>query len=163
MRLTGEWPRQVRERWGIRTLSPDEAVPKGSLWVSRCAETKRIACGTPRALYQSPLLDFFFRAVESAGVRYAVISDRYGLHFDDESLAWYDAHPSSLNAAQKRRLGRVIRAKALGRGYRTILFYNGSPVRSVPYFEMLGASRLEVWYTTRLHHVVNNAESASGV
>lgn len=163
MRLTREWHRQLQERWGIRTLTQDDEAPSGALWVSRCAATKRIECGTPRVLYQSPLLDFFVRRVESANVRYAIISDLYGLHFDDESLAWYDLHPSSLSAARKRWLGQVIREKALCRGYCTILFYNGSPVRSVPYFEMLGASRLEVWYTTRLHDVLGHAKPSSSI
>jgi hypothetical protein len=138
-------------------------APDGALWVSRCAAAKNVLRGTPRQLYGSPLLDCFFRFVDATHLGHAILSDRYGLHFSDEYLKWYDVHPSSLSAGDKHELGRVIRVKALKRGYTSIVFYNGSPVRSVPYFEMLAASRLSVWYTTRLPDVSADSESRLGV
>jgi hypothetical protein len=162
VRLTKRWTSEIFARWGIQTLTLS-AAPEGALWVSRCAATKRVGRGTARNLYDSPLLEYFLRFVETNGIAYAVLSDRYGLHYPDERLARYDIHPSSLSTEERRQLGQLIRRKASGRGYDTVVFYNGSPVRSVPYFEMLAASGLTIWYTTRLHNAEPHSQSRKGL
>ena len=92
----------------------------------------------------------FYSYVITRGLQFAVLSDKYGLHFSDESLPYYDIHPSALTHEDKKNLGLLIRGKALTRGYEKIVFYNNSPLMSVPYLEMLSYSRLEVFFITRL-------------
>jgi hypothetical protein len=95
----------------------------------------------------------FFDFVRRAGLRFAVLSDLYGLHLDHEAFAPYDVHPSTLDIGQKKRLGAIVGTKARSEGFAAVVFYNSSPLRSVPYFEILSHSGLEVYYTTRLPEV----------
>ncbi len=147
-RLTANWREEIAERWGIGLLE-DGCVGR-VLWCSRCAAGKARGRGHPDELYISALLAPFYRFVREAKVRFGVLSDLYGLHLDDECLPAYNVHPSSLTPERKTELGRMIGDKARAGGFETLVFYAISPVRSVPYFEMLGASKLRVCYTTRI-------------
>jgi hypothetical protein len=93
---------------------------------------------------------FFYSFATGQQVPFAVVSDRYGLHFSDERRARYDIHPSSLSDEERRRLGKLIGKQARARKFSTLVFYNNSPMMSWPYFDMLAASGLGVFYTTRL-------------
>jgi hypothetical protein len=147
--LGADWREQIGRRWSIHLLGEANS-PAAPLWCTRCAPVKGIDRGVPSRLYQSRLISGFFALMERSGRRYGVLSDLYGLHMDDEDLAGYDLHPSRLTAEDKVRLGRVVGTKARLNGFQEVVFYNSSPLRSVPYFEILAASGLSVWYTTRL-------------
>ena len=151
MVLTANWRNEIHAFWGISILDQLDDLVKDALWVTRCSKTKNgVACGIPRELYVSPVTKYFYRWMEQHGWRYGVLSDRYGLHFDDERLPYYDVHPSDLSQYDKEQLGKLIRDKALARGFTQLIFYSPSPLMSVPYFEMLYYSSLNVFYTTKL-------------
>ncbi len=151
MLLSAGWRVNLEKIWGIRVLSQGHTLPEHVLWVTRCSKTKSgITRGTPKEMYVSAINRYFYRHLERWGKRYGVLSDRYGLHFDNEELPWYDVHPSQLSQEDKRRLGQIIRDRAMREGFRTIVFYAPAPLMSVPYFEMLYFSGLELFYTTRL-------------
>jgi hypothetical protein len=101
-------------------------------------------------MYDSYITRYFYGFVLKHGLPFAIVSDKFGLHFSDERLEYYDIHPRILSRGERTALGRVIGRKALGRGYQTIVFYNNSPLQSGPYFEMLSATDLTVYYTTKL-------------
>lgn len=147
--LDSGWRRTIRRRWGIQVLTSGMKAD-GELWCTRCAPVKGAESGPPEVLYASRLLTRFFHFVKARGYRYGVLSDLYGLHLDVEHLDGYDVHPSSLDEQQKAELGVLIGQKTRALGLERIIFYNSSPLRSVPYFEMLAASGLTAWYTTRL-------------
>ena len=150
-RLTPNWEQEIFDMWGIRLLAEMECKPETLLWTTRCCRTKRgHTLGRPRDFYISPIVQFFCRLVEQAKLRYGVLSDRYGLHLDFEELEWYDIHPGSLCMEDKERLGRLIRQKALLMGFDSVAFYSNAPLMSMPYFEMLYYSGLNIWYTTKL-------------
>ena len=149
--LTANWRSEIQEYWGIHVLNWHIPLVREILWVTRCSKTKNgVASGTPKELYVSPVNKYFYRCMERQGLRYGVLSDKYGLHFDNEELPYYDVHPSDLSQHDKERLGQLVRDKTLAQGFTQIIFYNPSPLMSVPYFEILHYSGLEVFYTTRL-------------
>jgi len=151
MVLTANWRNEIRKHWGVRVVSQYGLVGKKALWVTRCSKTKNsVRRGTPKELYVSLVNKYFYRYMEKHGLRYGVLSDKYGLHFDDEMLPYYDIHPSTLSMHEKERLGQLIRDKAMARDITQIVFYSPSPLMSVPYFEMLYHSDLNLLYTTRL-------------
>lgn len=151
MRLSAKWRAEIRDIWGIVVLESVKRVPQNALWTTRCSRTKnKRTWGRPKDFYVSTINQFFYKWAEEQGVRYGVLSDKYGLHLDDEELEYYDLHPSALTDSDKRRLGELIRRKALEAGFNSIAFYNPSPLMSVPYFEMLHYSELKVFYTTKL-------------
>ena len=147
IKLSKNWQEEIREEWNIRPLIE---LSCNALWTSRCAPTKPVKIGFPSEMYESPLLTKFYAFVEEHAVRYGIVSDMYGLHLDVERLPFYDIHPSLLDEAQKIELGAAIGNKATAAGFSSLVFYNGSPIRSVPYFKMLSNSGLDVFYTTRL-------------
>ena len=147
------WREDIRRWWGIETLEDPTAAPPDILWTTRCSQTKRRVSGRPEEVYVSILNRRFYRFVKDRGLRFGVLSDKYGLHMDDERLAYYDMHPSQLLPAQKVLLGGLIRQKTAAAGFDAVAFYNNSPLMSKPYFEMLAHSGLKVFYTTRLPRV----------
>lgn len=151
MLLTANWRDEIREFWGIRILREGDQLTENTLWVTRCSKIKNAKqSGKPKELYVSLVNGYFYRCMELRGFRYGVLSDKYGLHFDYEILPCYDVHPSLLNQHDKKQLGLIIRDKAQRHGFDRLIFYNPSPLMSVPYFEMLYHSGLEVLYTTQL-------------
>src|SRR5207237_6193717 len=131
------WKEELAGRWGIEVIESPIVMMPTALWTTRCSNTKPLRRGLPEQIYTSNLNRFFYRFVNSCGLRFAVVSDKYGLHMDNERLPYYDVHPSALSCAQKQTLGDLIRQKALAAGFSTIIFYNSSPRMSKPYFEML--------------------------
>jgi hypothetical protein len=101
-------------------------------------------------MYDSYITRYFYRFVLQQHLPFAIISDKFGLHFSDEKLSYYDLHPGALSAKQRVALGDIIREKARQRGFRTLVFYNNAPLMSTPYFEILSHSGLEVLFATRL-------------
>jgi len=144
------WKEELAREWKIEVAENPVVATPTLLWTARCSNIKRVRRGLPEQMYTSYLNQFFYRFVKSHGLRFAVVSDKYGLHMDNERLPYYDVHPSELSAAQKQALGRLIRRKALAAGFSSIIFYNNSPRMSKPYFEMLASSGLKILYTTRL-------------
>jgi len=150
------WKEEITEQWGIEVINDSVAVPRHVLWTTRCSRTKEDRQrGLPEEMYVSALNRYFYRYVKSHGLRFGVLSDKYGLHLDTERLAYYDVHPRDLSATQKMLLGRLIARKASAKGFSTILFYNSSPLMSKPYFEMLAHSGLRILYMTRLPRTEN--------
>jgi hypothetical protein len=154
MAVCPNWKMHIRRRYGIEPVSEAElnrlALSPAVLWTSRCCKTKRSRYGTPAEMYDSCVTRYFYRWVTMGDLPYAIVSDRYGLHFSDEALSCYDTHPSDLSAEDRRKLGQEIGEKARKVGFATVVFYNNSPLMSLPYFEMLGASGLRVFFATRL-------------
>jgi hypothetical protein len=149
--LTVNWRQEILKRWGIKSLENADGWPEAVLWTTRCSKTKNgVRRGLPKDLYVSSVNKYFYVYMEERGLRYGVLSDKYGLHFDDEELLYYDIHPSELNQHEKKQLGQIIRHKALARGFTQIAFYSPSPLMSVPYFEMLHHSGLGLFYATNL-------------
>lgn len=90
--------------------------------------------------------------------RYGVLSDKYGLHMDNEILDSYDVHPATLTDDEKRHLGKLIRTKILALSRNKIVFYNNSPARSTPYFQMLYYAEVESFFCTRLDFLTSARE-----
>ncbi|MCK6462966.1 MAG: hypothetical protein L6Q29_04085 [Candidatus Pacebacteria bacterium] len=155
MSLQRPWVEQIKEKYDIRYIPSEEDIFKlinsnHILWTTRCCETKLCETGLPIEMYDSYITRFFFRFVTERKLPFAILSDKYGLHFYDERLSYYNTHPSSLSSNEKINLGTKISQKAKNREFDTIIFYNNSPLLSKPYFEMLCNSGLEVLFTTRL-------------
>jgi hypothetical protein len=144
------WRADILQQWGIKQTSVTSLDKHDHLWTSRCSRTKEIRAGTPRELYQSELLREFYNFVHFFRLRYAIVSDLHGLHLDDETLPYYDIHPSTLSQSEKRNLGSIVGRKAMATGYRSLVFFAHSPLMSRPYFEILGSSGLEVLFVTTL-------------
>jgi hypothetical protein len=144
------WRDDLLRQWGIKHASVASLNIHDHLWTSRCSRTKKLQAGKPPDLYQSTLLQEFYCFVRRCRVRYAIVSDKYGLHFDDEVLPYYDIHPSTLSHADKRELGAKVGSKAAAAGYRSLVFFAHSPLMSRPYFEILGSCGLEVLFVTTL-------------
>jgi hypothetical protein len=144
------WREDILRRWGIRYTSVESLDVHEHLWTSRCSRTKNVSAGKPRDLYQSDLLEEFYSFAQLNRIRYAIVSDLHGLHLDDEVLAYYDVHPSTLSQSEKRNLGAIVGKKAMAAGYRSLVFFAHSPLMSKPYFEILGGSKLEVLFITTL-------------
>lgn len=154
--MTRNWKNEILSMYGVRAIErardiPDQKAGAPYLWVSRCSKTKTGKDrALPREFYVSKWNRLFYAYMSRYGLRYGILSDRYGLHMDDERLDYYDIHPSQLTGEQKRRLGIIIGEKAKERGYEGLIFWYVSPVMSRPYFEMMSHSGLRCYYIASL-------------
>jgi hypothetical protein len=65
----------------------------------------------PDALYTSARFGKFARACRDAKVEWAVLSDRYGIWFADETREWYEKMPEDVTEAEFRALVKDFDAK----------------------------------------------------
>lgn len=144
------WRKEILDRWQIKYLLDTQAITKDILWATRCSKTKGCQKGYPQDMYRSMVNIYFYSFVEKHNFRFGVLSDKYGIHLDSEQLPYYDIHPSKLSQSKKVSLGKTVRKKVLAAGFSTIIFYNNSPLMSIPYFEILFYSQLSIFYTTKL-------------
>ena len=87
-----------------------------SLLISRCSKTKNIerrGGALPTEFYVSNINKLFYKYCISGKYRFGILSDLYGIHFDDERKEFYDIHPKQLSDEDFERLGKVIREKTL--------------------------------------------------
>ena len=154
--MARDWRKEIEEKditfidnvEDLRRILDNEKV----LITSRCSQTKTGKDkAIPRDFYVSNININFYEAMEKNNFYYGILSDKYGIHFADEKLDYYDIHPSELTTEEKQRLGKIIGVKTLEKGYDTIIFYNTSPLLSAPYFEMLEASGLKIYFISDLN------------
>lgn len=133
------------------------------LWTSRCSKQKsdKTKNMTPSEFYVGPTNLQFYDYMNKNNLRYGIISDYYGLLYDNDKIDYYDVHPSEIDDKIKQALGKVIQDKAQKEGYNEIIFFNSSPVMSKPYFEMLHYSNLDIYYVTslKLLDIINNEKT----
>lgn len=122
------------------------------LFVTSCSKTKTGKnFAIPKEFYVSKRNIKFYEMCEKLNLNYAIQSDKYGLHFSDEQLEYYDIHPSKLTEEDKQRLGKIIKEKSKKRNIDIIIFCNSSPLQSRPYLEMLYFSNIEFYFISNLN------------
>ena len=145
------WESSILDIYNIEYIKNPEDIPDNVLWSSRCSRTKTGKDNAlPNEFYVSAINLGFYKYCEKNGFRYGILSDLYGVHFDDERLDFYDIHPTALTMERKKELGIIIRNKCRKRNYSKIIYYNSGPIMSKPYFDMLYYSGLKAYFITKL-------------
>jgi len=122
---------------------------KNILFCSGCSKTKGKykQKAIPKYFYVSTRLLNFYKYCETNNFNYGILSDKYGIHLMDEKLEFYDIHPSEVQDFQI--LGNKISKKLKDLKIDCIIYYNPSPLMSVPYFKMLNFSNIPYYYMTK--------------
>lgn len=129
-----------------------ENIKGNKLFVTSCSKTKTgKSKAIPKEFYVSKRNISFYNLCEKFNLDYAIQSDKYGLHFSDEELEYYDIHPSALSIEDKKRLGKIIYEKSSKRKIDSIIFCNSSPLQSRPYLEMLNFSNINFYFISNLN------------
>ena len=146
------WTKAIKNYYDIEYLISLTPVAKQKILFTTGCSAKKSGKnqGTPSEMYWGQKNLNFYKMMDRFNLDYGVCSDHLGIVFRDEIFDNYDVHPSDINDKIKRNLGEIISKKVLARGYKTILFFNGSPLQSRPYFEMLYYSQLKNYYFTKL-------------
>ena len=145
------WKRILTQDFGFKYIDHLNKVPSDALWTTSCSKTKsNKKKGLPSEFYISRYNLLFYKYAKSFNLDYGVISDKYGIHIQDEMLSNYDIHPKELTLNDKFRLGNKIKIKLKKRGYENIVFYFPSPLMSKPYFQILWYSSLPVYYISNI-------------
>jgi len=125
----------------------DAARRGGRIYVTHCSGQKDDSLkGTGRAvapdeLYTSERFMRFARACREAGARWAVLSDKYGVWFANESREWYEKAPEDVTEADFRALVEDFDAKLAG--FDQVLFYHEPGRLHALYRRVVEASALE--------------------
>lgn len=118
---------------------------------SRCSKTKSDKLeAIPKEFYINQQNLRFYRWCETFNFPYMILSDLHGALFFDDKVKAYDKHPSTLSDADFKQLAIKISKKMKERRYAGFLFYNTSPIMSVPYFYMLLLTEMPVYFCTKL-------------
>ena len=149
-----DWKTKIKNDFGIIAINTSEELThiinaQNTIITTRCSKTKTGKNrAIPKHFYVSDLNIKFYDAMDSNDYYYGILSDKYGIHFKDEELDYYDIHPSSLTSERKIELGEMIKEKVIARGYESLIFYNTSPIFSKPYFDMLKILDIPVYFFT---------------
>lgn len=153
---SANWEDELK-RYGIVYHSNPVSLLKSSkdiLFTTRCSAKKRKVSldwyGYPKEYYAGLITQRFCRFCEEHSLYYGILSDFYGLIYCDDKIKTYDVHPSLLKESDFIYLGKKVRKKMDEKGYKQLIFYNPSPIMSVPYFKMLLGAKVPVYYITRL-------------
>ncbi len=76
---------------------------------------------TPDKLYTSERIQRFIKKCKEKGVEWAIFSDKYGIVFPDDEIAWYDKHPSKVKQEEFKFLVNNFIERLSG--YDEIWFY----------------------------------------
>ncbi len=76
---------------------------------------------TPDKLYISERIQRFIKKCKEKGVEWAIFSDKYGIVFPDDEIAWYDKHPSKVKPGEFKFLVNNFIERLSG--YDEIWFY----------------------------------------
>ena len=148
---TKEWLKILRSKYKFRYIQNIQKIPTDALWTTSCSKTKSTKKrGYPKDFYLGKYNKLFYHYIELYNYDYGIISDKYGLHFKNECLNYYDIHPSNLSLEDKSELGKIIKEKTIDNGFKEIIFYYPSPLQSKPYFEILWFSGVPVYYISKI-------------
>ena len=151
------WEEEIKEHYGIihvKSLKEVRELQKnGSLLCSRCSKQKINVSGKsiPKYLYTGNLNRSFYRWCEFYNFNYAILSDKYGVIYDNEKVERYDKHPSTLEEQDFIKLAQTIKKKMKKGKYKSFTFYNTSPIMSKPYFYMMYLTGFPIYFITKLH------------
>lgn len=148
---TKEWIYILRDKYGFNYIQNPNKIPDNVLWTTSCSKTKSSQKkGYPKDFYLGKYNKLFYKYTDLYNLDYGVLSDKYGLHLQNECLDYYDIHPGELSLDDKCKLGRLIKEKTIEKGFTEIIFYYPSPLQSKPYFEILWFSGLPVNYLSKI-------------
>jgi hypothetical protein len=104
-------------------------VTKQRIYVTHCSAKKnpelRNERAVPSNLYTGQRVQAFMRRCITLKVPWAILSDKYGVVFPEDQLAYYDLHPDQLTRPAIRRLAQNFVEK-LG-DYQEVWFYRNPP------------------------------------
>lgn len=152
-KLKGDW-RSEFAQYGVRVYSGSDVVAviakKGRILVANCSKTKgeRGQVAYPKEFYKGQNAQLTIAFAEAHKLPYGILSDMYGIHFDDEALPYYDTHPSEV--IDKEGLAEILRCKCEERFVTSVVYRNSSPARARFYIDLLLLAGLEVVYVTSL-------------
>lgn len=149
---------EILTKFNVKWLECKIPYNETCLLVTRCSGTKTNKMQDlyyPKELYQGLVPQLFFKKMDIEKLRYGVLSDLYGIVWDDERIANYDMPPQNVNDDGFIELGHIIHKKISERypSIQKIFFYNTSVIMSYPYFKMLKASEYDCYYFSNLEYV----------
>jgi hypothetical protein len=145
------WKKILTKNYEFTYIDSLNKIPSNALWSTSCSKTKsKLKKGYPSEFYLSKYNLLFYKYVESLNFDYGVISDKYGIHLQNEKLQNYDIHPTKLSFEDKLELGQKIKVKVKNSGYENLIFYYPSPLMSKPYFQMLWYADIPVYYISNI-------------
>lgn len=148
---TKEWKNVLEKKYKFKYIKEAQEIPNNALWTTSCSKTKCLQKKSlPHEFYTGRYNLLFYNYVQKYKLDFGVLSDRYGIHLQDEYLEYYDIHPSKLTVDDKKKLGKIIKKKVKEYGFKKVIFYFPSPLLSKPYFEMLWFSKLPVFYISKI-------------
>lgn len=156
MKIDSNWKRKFIAT-GISVediLTPN--IPHGVLPVANCSKIKgnnenRMAI--PRIFYQGKDAQRFMRFCEYFNIRYAILSDEYGLHFQDEQKPFYDRAPASV--IDREKLAKIIKQLLIFHDYYGIIYYCPTPSRAWTYLDILLRCNISIKYVRQLRMTEN--------
>jgi hypothetical protein len=113
------------------------------IYLTHCSKEKSLEAKesgiemTPDQLYTDPGIQQFMESCKTAGVRWAILSDRYGIFMPDERHSYYEKAPASVTAEEEAIILHGFDQRLAG--YDEIWFYI-RPQTFHPFYERVLSS-----------------------
>lgn len=130
-----------------------------NLYLTFCSDKKfPVRKAIPKELYDSRRIASFIARCDTARVRYALLSGKYGVVFDDEPVETYDRFLGDASPEEYRVLVDMVRKKLSGW---SLFFYEPNPHRAKSYHRLLEGTGLPFTSFNRVQFILDNEEGTS--
>lgn len=125
-----------------------------NLYLTYCSEKKfPQKKAIPKYLYDSRRIASFIRRCEAVHARYALLSGKYGVVFDDEVVESYNQFLGKVSPDEYKTLVETTRKKLRGS---TLFFYEPNPHRAKSYHRLLVDARLKFVSFNKVAFILEN-------
>lgn len=155
MKIDSTWKEKFKTR-GIlvqEILYPKE-IKNTWLCVTNCTRKKQKTnkAVVPKDLYTSTIFSKFVQFCECHCIPYAILSDLYGLCFQNEKINSYDLAPNEVK--DRDGLAQLINSKMNTKcpSKDTIVYYRSSPVFAWTYLDILLRTNFKIIFVLKLRN-----------
>jgi len=125
-----------------------------NLYLTFCSDKKfPLKKAIPKNLYDSRRIVSFITRCETVRARYALLSGKYGVVFDDEVVVTYNQFLGNVSPNEYKMLVEITRKKL--RGF-ALFFYEPNPHRAKSYHRLLVDAKLKFTPFNRVAFILEN-------
>jgi len=125
-----------------------------NLYLTYCSEKKfPVKRAIPKNLYDSRRIASFIKRCEAAQARYALLSGKYGVVFDNDVIETYNQFLGDASPEEYKTLVEATRKRL--RDY-TLFFYEPNPHRAKSYHRLLVDAKLKFTPFNKVAFILEN-------
>lgn len=124
------------------------------VYVTFCSEKKfPVRYEIPKFLYDSRRIKAFVKRCEASGARFAILSGKYGVVWDEERVENYNRWLGDVDEKEYKKL--ILKVEEKLKGYE-VFFYEPNPHRAKKYRKLLEDAKIKFESFNKVDFILKN-------